>query len=192
MKPTYFLTPGDFRRWLAQNYDQRSELFVGFRKKGSGKRSITYHEALDQALCFGWIDGIRKSMNSTSYVIRFTPRRSKNYWSKVNTKRANDLVKQGLMRRTGAQVFASRDQGTTSRYSFERESAKLPPVFAKQFKANKDAWVFFQTQPPYYQRVASFWVVSAKQDATRQRRLQTLIVTSAQQRRLDQFISKKN
>ena len=191
MKPTYFPTPAAFRAWLTENHAEQAELYVGFHKKDSGKPSITYHEAVDQALCFGWIDGVRKSVNSTSYTIRFTPRKPKSYWSKVNTKRANELIQQGLMQPPGAKVFAARDQATTKRYSFEREAAKLTPAYAKQFQSNAKAWTFFQSQAPYYQRVATFWVVSAKQEPTRQRRLQTLIATSAQSRRLDQFLSKK-
>jgi uncharacterized protein YdeI (YjbR/CyaY-like superfamily) len=191
VKPTYFPTPAAFRAWLTENHAEQAELYVGFHKKDSGKPSITYHEAVDQALCFGWIDGLRKSVNATSYTIRFTPRKPKSYWSKVNTKRANELIQQGLMQPPGAKVFAARDQATTKRYSFEREAAKLTPAYAKQFQSNAKAWTFFQSQAPYYQRVATFWVVSAKQEPTRQRRLQTLIATSAQSRRLDQFLSKK-
>ena len=191
MKPTYFPSAADFRAWLTANHVQLTELFVGFHKKDSGKPSITYPEALDQALCFGWIDGVRKSVNATSYMVRFTPRKPKTYWSKVNTNRANQLVKLGLMQPPGAKVFQARDQATTARYSFERETAKLSPASAKQFKSNPKAWTFFQSQPPYYQRVCTWWVVSAKQDTTRLRRLQTLITASTQHRRLDQFIAKK-
>jgi uncharacterized protein YdeI (YjbR/CyaY-like superfamily) len=191
MKPTHFITPADFRAWLTENHAQFTELFVGFHKKDSGKPSITYLEALDQALCFGWIDGVRKAVNATSYMVRFTPRKPKSYWSKVNTKRADELIKLGLMRPPGAKVFAARDQATTKRYSFERETAKLKPADTQQFKSNAKAWAFFQSQPPYYKRVCTWWIVSAKQDTTRQRRLQSLITTSAQHRRLDQFLSKK-
>jgi uncharacterized protein YdeI (YjbR/CyaY-like superfamily) len=191
MKPTYFRGAAEFRSWLAQNHDQHTELFVGFHKKDSGLPSITYPEALDQALCFGWIDGVRKSLNATSYMVRFTPRKTKSYWSKVNTNRANELIKRGLMQPPGAKVFAARDQATTNRYSFEREAAKLTPAYTKQFQSNSKAWAFFHSQAPYYQRVATFWVVSAKQEPTRLRRLQTLIATSAHHRRLDQFIPAK-
>ena len=191
MKPAYFPTPADFRAWLTENHAAHTELFVGFHKKDSGKPSITYPEALDQALCFGWIDGVRKSISPTSYMVRFTPRKPKSYWSKVNTKRANELVKQDLMQPPGAKVFQARDLTTTNRYSFERETAKLPPAFTRQFKSNPEAWTFFQSQPPYYKRVATFWVVSAKQEPTRLRRLESLIATSARHRRLDQFLSKK-
>jgi uncharacterized protein YdeI (YjbR/CyaY-like superfamily) len=191
MNPTYFPTPAGFRAWLTENHAACVELFVGFHKRDSGKPSITYPEALDQALCFGWIDGVRKSVSPTSYMVRFTPRKTKSYWSKVNTNRANELVKLGLMQPPGAKVFAARDQATTARYSFERETAKLTPAATKQVKSNAKAWSFFQSQPPYYKRVCTWWVINAKQDPTRQRRLQTLIAASANHRRLDQFISKK-
>jgi uncharacterized protein YdeI (YjbR/CyaY-like superfamily) len=190
MKPTYFQSPAGFRSWLTENHALFTELFVGFHKKDSGLPSITYTEALDHALCFGWIDGVRKSVNATSYTVRFTPRKPKSYWSKVNTNRANELIKLGLMQPPGLKVFQARNQATTKRYSFERENAKLPPAFAKQFKSNSDAWAFFQSQPPYYQRVCTWWVISAKQDTTRLRRLQTLIAASTNHRRLDQFIPK--
>jgi uncharacterized protein YdeI (YjbR/CyaY-like superfamily) len=190
MKPLYFQTPTDFRQWLTENHATHTELLVGLHKKSSNKPTITYHQALDEALCFGWIDGVRKSLNSTAYTIRFTPRKPKSYWSKVNTNRANELLRQNQMHPHGAKVFAARDQTTTNRYAFEREAAKFPPSFAKQFKSNPSAWSFFQSQPPYYKRVATFWVVSAKQEPTRQRRLQTLIATSAGSRRLPQLVSK--
>jgi uncharacterized protein YdeI (YjbR/CyaY-like superfamily) len=191
MKPTYFESPYAFRSWLTLNHDKHTELFVGICKKDSGKPSITYPEALDQALCFGWIDGVRKSVDALSYTVRFTPRKPKSYWSKVNTKRTHELVEQGLLQPPGLKAFAARDQSKTKRYSFERENAEFPPAYAKQFKANAKAWAFFQCQAPYYQRVATFWVVSAKQEQTRLRRLQALIDTCARQRRLGQFISKK-
>jgi uncharacterized protein YdeI (YjbR/CyaY-like superfamily) len=190
MKPLYFQTPAAFRQWLHDNHAVKTELLVAFHKKSSNKPSITYHQALDQALCFGWIDGVRKSLNSTSYTIRFTPRKPKSYWSNVNTARANELLRQNLMHPHGAKVFAARDLAVTNRYSFERQTAKFPPAFLRQFKSHPPAWHFFESQPPYYQRIATFWVVSAKQDATRQRRLQTLIVTSAGNCRLPQLVAK--
>jgi uncharacterized protein YdeI (YjbR/CyaY-like superfamily) len=191
MRSVYFSTPSAFRSWLGQNHDQLTELYVGFHKKESGLPSISYPEALDQALCFGWIDGVRKSVNAISYSIRFTPRKTKSYWSKVNTKRAKELIKLGLMQPSGLKVFEARDQATTKRYSFERENATLPRVLTKQFKSNLQAWAFFQSQPPYYKRVSTWWIISAKQETTRLRRLQTLIDTSADHRRLDQFIPRK-
>jgi len=190
MKPTHFTTPADFRAWLIENHAQHTELFIGFHKKDSGQPSITYHEALDQALCFGWIDGVRKSVNATSYMVRFTPRKLKSYWSKVNTNRANELIKLGLMQPLGLTVFQARDLAIIQRYSFERENAKLRSSDTKRFKSNAKAWAFFQSQPPYYKRVCTWWIVSAKQDTTRLRRLKALIAASTQHRRLDQFLSK--
>jgi uncharacterized protein YdeI (YjbR/CyaY-like superfamily) len=184
MKVTYFQSSGDFRSWLAQNHDHCTELFVGFYKKASGKPSITYPEALDQALCFGWIDGVRKSVDALSYTVRFTPRKAKSYWSMVNTKRAKELIRLGLMEPPGLKAFQARDPSKSKRYSFERENAK-------QFKANPKAWVFFQAQAPYYQRIATWWVISAKQEPTRLRRLQTLIDLCAHHRRHPQFLSPK-
>ncbi len=190
MQPSYFPTPAHFRAWLTENHARCAELLLGFHKKDSGLPSITYPEALDHALCFGWIDGVRKSVNATSYMVRFTPRKPKSYWSKVNTNRAHELIKLGLMQAPGLTVFQARDQATTKRYSFERENAKLRPADTRQFKSNPKAWAFFQSQPPYYKRVCTWWVVSAKRDPTRLRRLRSLIAASANHRRLDQFISK--
>jgi uncharacterized protein YdeI (YjbR/CyaY-like superfamily) len=187
MKPTYFPSAAEFRSWLIQNHDHHTELFVGFHKKDSGKPSIPYPEAVDQALCFGWIDGVRKSIDATRYMVRFTPRNAKSYWSRVNTKRAGELAELGLMQPAGRKVFAARDQAFTVRYSFERENAELSPACSKQFKRNRKAWAFFQSQAPSYRRVATWWVVSAKQEATRLRRLQTLINDSARHKRLGQF-----
>jgi uncharacterized protein YdeI (YjbR/CyaY-like superfamily) len=187
VKPAYFDSPDDFRSWLRQNHGQRSELFVGFYKQDSGKPSITYREALDQALCFGWIDGVRKSLDALSYTTRFTPRRAKSYWSAVNIKRAHELISLGLMQPPGLQAFAARDRSRSQRYSFERKTRKLRPAHTKKFRANRKAWAFFQSQAPSYRRVATWWVASAKREATRLRRLQALIEDSARHRRIGQF-----
>jgi len=187
MKPCYFRSPDEFRSWLAEHHVKCTELLVGFYKKDSGRPSITYPEALDQALCFGWIDGVRKSVDEFSYTVRFTPRKKDSYWSKINTKRANELVKMGLMQPAGLKAFAARDRAATKRYSFERANAKLPRVYAARFKAIPEAWAFFRSQAPYYQRVASWWVISAKQEETRLRRLQTLIEHCRDHRRFGQL-----
>jgi len=187
MKPCYFRSPDEFRSWLAEHQAKCTELLVGFYKKDSGRPSITYPEALDQALCFGWIDGVRKSVDQFSYTVRFTPRKKDSYWSKVNTKRANELVKMGLMQPAGLKAFNARDRTATKRYSFERANAKLPRVYAARFKAIPEAWAFFRSQAPYYQRVASWWVISAKQEETRLRRLQTLIEHCREHRRFGQL-----
>lgn len=192
MKPRYFRSADEFRSWLAENHAKYTELLVGFYKKDSRKPSITYPEALDQALCFGWIDGVRKSVDGLSYSVRFTPRKKDSYWSKVNTKRAKELCKLGLMQPAGLKAFAARDPAATRRYSFERENAKLPPAYLKKFKATPEAWAFFQSQAPSYQRVAAWYVISAKQEETRLRRLQNLIEESRKNQRVGQIARPQN
>jgi len=191
MKSIYFPTAADFRAWLTTNHASCTELIVGFYKKGSGTPSIAYSEALDQALCFGWIDGVRKSVDAARYTIRFTPRKPKSYWSAVNTNRAQELIKLGIMQSPGLKAFQARDQASTNRYSFERETAKFPRAYSRQFRSNPDAWAFFQSQPPYYKRAITWWVICAKQEETRFRRLQTLIDVSSHKRRHPQFLSGK-
>ena len=184
MKVTHFTSPSQFRRWLDHYHDKASELWVGFHKKGSGKPSITYNESLDEALCFGWIDGVRKSVNETSYTIRFTPRRARSVWSLVNIRHAKRLKKLGRMKPSGLKAFAAREEKRSGIYSFEGAPRKLDAAYEKKFKANQKAWAFFQAQPPGYQRTASFWVMSAKQEETRLRRLDRLISDSAKGLRL--------
>lgn len=179
IKPTFFATPASFRQWLMKNHTSVKELWVGFHKKGTGKPSITWPESVDQALCFGWIDGIRKSFNSESYMIRFTPRRPTSIWSAVNTRRAQELLRLGLMRLAGKKAFKLRDAKRAKLYSFEQKRATLGTAYEKQFRTNENAWQFFQSQSPSYRKTATWWVVSAKQEATRQRRLILLISDSA-------------
>ena len=186
MKATFFATPADFRKWLEKNHDKLPELLVGFYKKGSGKPSITWPESVDEALCFGWIDGIRRSINDESYSIRFTPRRARSIWSNVNTKRVAELTKQGRMHAAGLEAFEARDPKRSGIYSFEQreKSKKLSAAYEAKLKANRKAWAFFQAQPPGYQRLASLYVMSAKKEETRLRRLTVLIEDSAAGRRL--------
>lgn len=186
MKATFFATPADFRRWLEKNHDEAPELLVGFYKKGSGKPSITWPESVDEALCFGWIDGVRRRIDDESYSIRFSPRRVRSIWSNVNTKRVAELTKQGRMHPSGVEAFKLRDPKRSGIYSFEQreKDQKLGAAYAAKFRANKKAWAFFQAQPPGYQRLASLWVMSAKQDETRTRRLAVLIDDSAAGRRI--------
>ena len=185
MKPLFFPTPDDWRRWLAKYHLSADELWVGFYKRGSGKPSITWPESVDEALCFGWIDGIRKSLDTDSYVIRFTPRRPGSIWSVVNVRRVGELTKARRMRPAGLRAFEKRTAKKTGVYSFEqRKAAALPPAYIKKFKEKPDAWRFFSTQAPWYQRVTAFWVTNAKQEETRQRRLATLIADSAAGRRV--------
>ncbi|MGH7472234.1 MAG: YdeI/OmpD-associated family protein [Longimicrobiales bacterium] len=177
-RATFFASPAVFRRWLQRHHATETELWVGFRKRASGLPSITWPESVDQALCFGWIDGLRKSIDADNYKIRFTPRKPKSIWSAINTKRAQELIEQGLMQPAGATVFRNRDVNKSNQYSFEREQVELDAAQSKLFQANRRAWAFFQEQPPSYRRTALWWVISAKQEATRRRRLATLMADS--------------
>jgi uncharacterized protein YdeI (YjbR/CyaY-like superfamily) len=182
--PEFFAKPADFRKWLQKNHSTAPELWVGYYKTGTKKPSITWPESVDQALCFGWIDGLRKSIDAESYMIRFTPRRKNSIWSKVNIKRAQELIEAGLMKPAGAKVFAERDERKANRYSFERAHVEFGADHIKTFKRNKRAWEFFQTQPPGYRKTLTWWVVSAKQQATQEKRLAELIKESAAGQRI--------
>ena len=177
-KTKFFKSQKDFRKWLEKNHNKVQELIVGFYKVNSGKQSIRYQEALNEALCFGWIDGVRKNIDETSYSIRFTPRKPKSYWSAVNTKRANELIKLGLMHPSGLKIFNERDKEKSEKYSSERKNVKFDPDSEKRFKANKKAWEFFQSKPPSYQKPATWWIMSAKREETRLKRLTKLIEDS--------------
>ena len=184
-EPTFFPEPADFRAWLEENHERAAELWVGFHKKATGRPSITWPEAVDQALCFGWIDGIRKSLGDESYVIRFTPRKPRSTWSAVNIARAQELVAEGRMRPAGLAAFEARSDDRSAIYSYEqRREVRLAPDQEREFRANQRAWEFFQAQRPSYRRPALWWVVSAKREETRARRLRTLIEDSANGRRL--------
>jgi uncharacterized protein YdeI (YjbR/CyaY-like superfamily) len=179
-KPTYFATPAAFRTWLEANHATASELLVGFYKTSTGKPSITWPESVDEALCFGWIDGKRKSLGADAYTIRFVPRKPTSIWSANNVAKVEALRKAGKMRPAGEAAFAKRTAAKTGVYSFERaEAAQLSSAQDKQFRANAKAYAWFTAQAPYYQRTAIHWVISAKQEATRERRLATLIADSA-------------
>jgi uncharacterized protein YdeI (YjbR/CyaY-like superfamily) len=183
-RPKFFAAPADFRAWLERHHASESELLVGFYKKSSGRPSITYHEALDEALCFGWIDGVRRSIDDESYCQRFSPRRKGSYWSAVNTRRAQELMRGGRMHAAGRAAFEARDAAKSDSYSFERANVALTRELTKKLRANARAWKFFESQPPGYRRTATWFVMSAKQDSTRLRRLQVLIEDSAAGRRL--------
>ncbi len=184
MKITFFRSPSDFRKWLAAHHRTAVELWVGFHKRGTGRPSITWPEAVDQALCFGWIDGVRKSVDETSYSIRFTPRREGSIWSAVNIKRVRNLREEGLMRPEGIRAFERRRENKSGVYSYEQRGESLPKPYEGPIKKNKAAWAFFQAQPPWYRKVTSWWVVSAKREETRLKRLAKLIEDSAQGRRI--------
>ena len=179
-KPLFFPTLADWRSWLEKNHANFDELWVGFYKRDSGRPSITWPESVDGALAFGWIDGVRYSIGERSYKIRFTPRKPKSTWSAINIKRVKELSKLGLMHPAGLVAFEKRDDDRSAIYSYEqRSTAKLPVEFEKQFRANVEAWEFFRSQPPWYQRTSTYWVISAKREETRLKRLVTLIDCSA-------------
>jgi uncharacterized protein YdeI (YjbR/CyaY-like superfamily) len=178
MKPEFFATPADFRKWLERNHAIENELLVGFYRVGSGRKSITWSEAVDQALCFGWIDGVRRSIDDLSYQIRFTPRKPGSNWSAINIEKVAELTKQGLMRKEGLAAFEKRKEHNSRIYSYENELKKLTPDFEKAFKADRKAWKYFQSLAPSYRKTSVNWVMSAKQEATRVRRLKALIADS--------------
>jgi uncharacterized protein YdeI (YjbR/CyaY-like superfamily) len=187
MKPIFFATPAEWRAWLEQNHADEDEVLVGFHRKASGLPSMTWSESVDQALCFGWIDGVRKGIDETSYSIRFTPRRARSIWSGVNIKKVERLSEQGLMHPSGLAAFEKRSEERSKTYSYERANANLGGEYEKEFRANKGAWAFWESQPPGYRRTATWWVISAKHEATRRRRLATLIEDSAGGRRISQL-----
>ena len=201
MKPTkstggrarlrFFKSQSDFRKWLEKHHGTERELWVGYYKRDSGKPSMTWPESVDQALCFGWIDGIRKSVDALSYTIRFTPRKPGSTWSPINIRRAQELIDQGLMRPAGLKAFEARKEYKYGIYSYEQRSAGLPEPYEKMLKQNRAAWAFFQTQSPWYRKTTSWWVVSAKREETRLKRLATLIEDSAHGRPIAGLIRKK-
>ncbi|MFD1142417.1 YdeI family protein [Larkinella insperata] len=184
---TFFATPAEFRQWLEENHSTEKELVVGFYKVGSGKPSMTWPQSVDEALCFGWIDGIRKSIDDTSYQIRFTPRKAKSIWSAVNIKRIGELMEQGLVRSAGLTIFQERDLKRAGLYTHEQTDWQLSAEFEARLKANEPAWQFFQKQVPSYQKSAIHWVMGAKQETTRQKRLADLIEDSANSRKVAPF-----
>jgi len=185
MKPAFFKSAADFRDWLARHHADARELLMGFYRKESGRGGITYPEALDEALSFGWIDGVRKRIDAESYTIRFTPRKPGSIWSAVNIQRVGELTARGLMKPPGLRVYAERDERKSRQYSYEREQAQLDPALDAALRANRKASSFFDAQPPGYRRTATFWVMSAKQEETRARRLAHLIERSASGVRID-------
>lgn len=185
-KPRFFRTEAAFRKWLETNHDRKDELWVGFYKKASGKGGLTYKEAVDQALCFGWIDGKVQTVDEDSYRQRFTPRRKTSTWSAININRIGELEKLGLMHPAGLKAFEERDPAKTGQYSFEN-APEFTAAQKKRFRANRAAWEFFQAQPPGYRRTVTWWVTSAKKEETRERRLNILIEDSAAGRRVPQF-----
>lgn len=185
MSPIFFESALEFRAWLEANHTSAKELIVGFRKVGTGLPSMTWPESVDEALCFGWIDGVRRSLGELAYTIRFTPRKPTSIWSAINVAKIAQLREAGKLRPAGEAAFAKRTAAKTGVYSFERnEEAKLSPAQAAQLAADTQAHTWFTAQAPWYQRAATHWVISAKQEATRERRLATLIADSAGGRKI--------
>jgi uncharacterized protein YdeI (YjbR/CyaY-like superfamily) len=182
--PVYFRSPADLRDWLERHHDGATELAVGFWRTSSGNCGLTWAQAVDEALCFGWIDGVRRRVDDQRYTIRFTPRRPNSSWSAVNVARVAELTAQGRMRPAGLAAFERRTPEKSGNYSYENRPADLEGPYADQFRAEAAAWAFFRAQPPSYRRTATWWVISAKKEETRQRRLATLIEDSAHGRRL--------
>lgn len=184
MQPTFFETPAAFRAWLRRHHASATELWIGFHKKDSGLPSITYQEALDEALCYGWIDGVRRSLNATSFEQRWTPRKKNSYWSEVNIGKAKALIAAGRMRKAGLAAFEARDRATP-KYLFEqRKEPRFSPAQRARFRKHAKAWKFFEALPPGYKRLSTWYVVSAKQPATQERRLGILIDCAARGERL--------
>jgi uncharacterized protein YdeI (YjbR/CyaY-like superfamily) len=176
----FFASGAEFRAWLEANHATKKELIVGYHKRGSGKPSMTWPESVDEALCFGWIDGVRRSLGPDAYTIRFTPRKPTSVWSAVNVARVAELTKAGRMQPAGERAFAARRADRTGIYSFEqRKSLVLEPSHERTLRANRKAAAFFDAQPPWYQRAVIHWIVSAKREETRLRRLAQLVKDSA-------------
>ena len=185
MQPRFFAGPDAFRDWLEANHATESEVFVGFYKKHTGRRSMTWAESVREALCFGWLDGLTRRIDDGTYCIRFTPRKPRSNWSVVNVRHVEELLREGRMHPAGIAAFEARARAKTGAYTYEnRHAVELGPEQDEQFRANERAWEFFQAQPPGYRQMAIFWVVSAKREQTRARRLATLIDDSAHGRRV--------
>ena len=185
LKPTFFATQAAFRKWLDRNHEREQELLVGFHKKASGKPTITWQEAIEEALCFGWIDGVRRSLDDESYSVRFTPRKPRSTWSAINIAKAKELIAAGRMTPAGARAFETGANERAAISSYERRHASsLSAAQEREFRRTRSAWDWFQAQPPSYRKAAVYWVVSAQKDETKQRRLARLITDSAAGRRV--------
>jgi uncharacterized protein YdeI (YjbR/CyaY-like superfamily) len=186
-EPIFFESPAELRAWFEANHDSATELFVGYHRVGTGRPTITWSESVDEALCFGWIDGVRRRVDDTSYTNRFTPRKPTSNWSAINVAKVAELTKQGRMHPAGLAAFERRRPDRTGTYSYEMAKAAFDPEMEEAFRKKKRAWAFFEAQPAGYRRLATYWVMSAKRPETRQKRLATLMADSAAGRRLAQF-----
>jgi uncharacterized protein YdeI (YjbR/CyaY-like superfamily) len=184
LDPVYFVSADELRAWLEKHHTTENELWIGYYKKVSGKPSITHAEAINEALCFGWIDGVRRSVDSERFVNRFTPRRPGSNWSQINIARVRELTQLGKMTAAGLAAFETRDQSRSTEYSYENRPTSLPDELESIFRENPEAWSFFESQPPSYRRTAIWFVMSAKRHETRVRRLNTLIEDSRNSRRI--------
>ena len=184
MKPIFFPAPSHFRKWLEKNHNRKSELLVGFYRVGSGKPTITWPESVDQALCFGWIDGVRRSIDDESYSIRFTPRRLNSNWSEININKMKELIRAGLMTPAGQKVFDNRKVNNARPYSYEKLPDTLSASYEKLFKRNKVAWNYFNLQPPSYKKMIIHWIMSAKQEKTQLARLDKTIMACEKHKRI--------
>ena len=180
----YFPNPAAFRKWLQKRHAVEKVLWVGFHRKGTGTRSLTWQESVDQALCFGWIDGIRKRIDEDRYTIRFTPRKPTSNWSAINIARVKALTKQGLMRPAGLAAYAKRDEKRSAIYAYENRPKALAPEYEKELRRNARAAAFFDALPPAFRKLMAYWVMSAKKEETRRSRLAKLIAASAAGKRL--------
>ncbi|HEY6928987.1 MAG TPA: YdeI/OmpD-associated family protein [Thermoanaerobaculia bacterium] len=184
LKPVFFRTPADLQEWFDANHRSASELWVGYRKKSTGQPSVTWPESVDEALCVGWIDGIRKRIDEKSYTIRFTPRKTGSIWSAINIRRVAVLSREKRMRPSGRKAFAARTENRSGIYSYEQRPTQLVEPYRSVFQRNKKAWAFFEAQPPGYQKQVTWWVISAKREETRRKRLKQLVQGSAAGRRI--------
>ena len=184
MQVTFFKSPADFRKWLEQHHATTQELWVGYYKKDSGKPSITWPESVDEALCFGWIDGVRRRLDDESYVIRFSPRKPNSIWSAVNIRNVERLIKENRMQPAGIKAYELRKESRSGIYAYEQRSPELIEPNASTLKRNKAAWKFFSAQPPGYRKIMNWWIVSAKREETRLDRLAKLIKASENRERI--------
>lgn len=191
MLPIFFEKPEDFRAWLSGNHATAAFLLVGFHKKGTGRKSMTWTESVDEALCFGWIDGVRKGVDAERYTIRFTPRRNGSVWSAVNIARVRALTELGRMLPTGLAAFEARREARSGIYSHEQGHVDLPEIYLGLLRRNATAWEFYEKQPASYRKAVNWWIASAKKEETRRRRLDSMIASSAQGERVPQFTWKK-
>jgi len=182
--PIFFTNSSEFRAWLEENHLKAKELWVGYYRVETGRPSMTWSESVDQALCFGWIDGIRKKVDDEGYCIRFTPRKKTSTWSRINIDKVEELKKKGLMRPAGLEAYSHKKDNNSGIYSFENEVKDLPEEYVLSFQKDKTAWEFYSAQPPSYRKVTTHWILSAKLEKTRQNRLEKLMAESRRQRRI--------